>query len=317
VQIAIQIFQALEHAHHFGVVHRDLKPENVFLTTDFRGQEVVKLVDFGIAKLIDEQGAQEKLTRAGVVFGTPRYMSPEQAAGGKVDERSDLYTAGLILYEMLCGHVPFEADDLAQVLRMQIIAPPPALPPSVPLALVEIVENLLEKSKSDRRASAREVLDVLVPLERELTPSPPPPAALPMAPTFPEMPVAADVARGAPTFGSSAAAPTIPHIPLSRSGPTTSSLVVVPSRDDPRKRWRPWLIAAGAMFLVLMFIGAVVSSGEDDTGSNAAPGSFTTQPADEAREEEDDWEHEQNKKRKKKREKDREKEKKHWEIKWQ
>ncbi len=204
VQIAIQIFQALEHAHHFGVVHRDLKPENVYMTTDFRGHEVVKLVDFGIAKLIDEQGAQEKLTRAGLVFGTPRYMSPEQAAGGKIDERTDLYAAGLILYEMLCGHVPFDADDPAQLLRMQILAPPPALPSSVPTPLAKVVEKLLEKSKSDRHSSAREVIDVLAPLERELASTPAPAAPIAAAPVV--VPIVAPFGADAPTQANAATA---------------------------------------------------------------------------------------------------------------
>jgi eukaryotic-like serine/threonine-protein kinase len=155
-----QVLHGLEHAHHVGVVHRDLKPENIFVTADFRGHELVKIVDFGIAKLIDERGS-EKLTRQGIVFGTPRYMSPEQAAGGKIDERSDLYAAGLILYELLAGRSPFETDDAAQLLRMQIMAPPPPLPDDVAPGLVAIVDKLLEKSKSDRYTSAREVIDAL------------------------------------------------------------------------------------------------------------------------------------------------------------
>jgi serine/threonine protein kinase len=160
IATAKQMLAGLEHAHHFGVVHRDLKPENVYVTKDYRGDEVVKLVDFGIAKLLDEQGV-EKLTRQGVVFGTPRYMSPEQAAGGKIDERTDLYAAGLIFYEMLAGHGPFEAEDTAQVLRMQIMAPPPPLPDSVPAPLAKVVEKLLEKSKADRYAHARDVIAAL------------------------------------------------------------------------------------------------------------------------------------------------------------
>jgi eukaryotic-like serine/threonine-protein kinase len=155
-----QVLEGLDHAHHVGVVHRDLKPENIFIARDVKGHEVVKIVDFGIAKLLDEQGS-EKLTRQGVVFGTPRYMSPEQAAGGKIDERTDLYAVGLILYELLAGHGPFSTDDAAQLLRMQIMAPPPPLPASVPEGLARIVDKLLEKSKSDRFASAREVLDAL------------------------------------------------------------------------------------------------------------------------------------------------------------
>jgi serine/threonine protein kinase len=171
IATARQILAGLEHAHHFGIVHRDLKPENVYISKDYRGEEVVKLVDFGIAKLLDEQGV-EKLTRQGVVFGTPRYMSPEQAAGGKIDERTDLYAAGLIFYEMLAGRGPFDTEDTAQLLRMQIMAPPPPLPESVPASLAKVVEKLLEKSKGDRYASAHEVIAALDEVEATLAAAP-------------------------------------------------------------------------------------------------------------------------------------------------
>jgi serine/threonine protein kinase len=168
VETIIQILEGLEHAHHVAIVHRDLKPENVFVTRDYRGRELVKLVDFGIAKLIDDEGARDQLTRAGTVFGTPRYMSPEQASGGKLDERTDLYAAGLILYEMLTGRPPFVSDDAATLLRMHILAPPPELPPSVPAPLAAVVGKLLEKSRNDRYASAREVIGALEPLRPSL-----------------------------------------------------------------------------------------------------------------------------------------------------
>jgi len=154
LELLEQIFAGLAHAHAHGIVHRDLKPENVFLTRDFRGQEVAKLVDFGIAKLLDSEGAVEVLTRAGMVFGTPRYMSPEQAAGGKIDERSDLYAVGILAHQLLSGSPPFDSDDLAAILRMQIIAPPPPLPATVPAPIAAFVESLLEKSRHERPASA-------------------------------------------------------------------------------------------------------------------------------------------------------------------
>ncbi|MCA9685085.1 MAG: hypothetical protein KC457_23075, partial [Myxococcales bacterium] len=99
-----------------------------------------------------------KLTRAGIVFGTPRYMSPEQAVGGKIDERTDLYAVGLIFYELLCGRPPFVSDESAQLLRMQIMAPVPPLPKDVPPPLAAVVERLLAKSKMDRYESAREAI---------------------------------------------------------------------------------------------------------------------------------------------------------------
>jgi serine/threonine protein kinase len=153
-EVLDQILAGLEHAHHHGIVHRDLKPENVFMTRSFRGEDVAKIVDFGIAKLLDADGAVEALTRAGMVFGTPRYMSPEQAAGGKIDARSDLYSVGLLAYEMLSGKPPFESDDLAAILRMQIMAPAPPLPDTVPAPLAAWVESMLEKSRNERPESA-------------------------------------------------------------------------------------------------------------------------------------------------------------------
>ncbi|MFO7567364.1 MAG: serine/threonine-protein kinase [Enhygromyxa sp.] len=163
-----QIFAALEHAHACGIVHRDLKPENVFLTRDAQGQEVAKLVDFGIAKLLDADGAAEVLTRAGMVFGTPRYMSPEQAAGGKIDERSDLYSVGVIAHQLLSGKPPFDSEDLAAILRMQIIAPPPPLPDSVPQPIAGFVEALLEKSRHERPTSAAAALATIRDLRAQL-----------------------------------------------------------------------------------------------------------------------------------------------------
>jgi eukaryotic-like serine/threonine-protein kinase len=164
-RLAAQVLRALEHAHRKGLVHRDLKPENVFIVRDDDGEEHVKLVDFGIVKLLDAEGVYEKLTRAGLVFGTPRYMAPEQAAGGKIDERTDLYAVGVLLHEMLRGKPPFDADEAPIVLRMHMIADPPPLPADVPKPLREIVDKLLAKSPGERPASAkeaREALDAIV-----------------------------------------------------------------------------------------------------------------------------------------------------------
>jgi hypothetical protein len=161
VEITAQILLGLEHAHRRGLVHRDLKPENVFVTRTDDGEEIVKLVDFGIVKVIAGDGSNDNLTRAGVVFGTPAYMSPEQAAGGKIDERTDLYAVGIIMYEMLLGAPPFRADEVGIVLRMQLIADPPPLPDTVPAPLRGVVMRLLEKDARDRFASARATREAL------------------------------------------------------------------------------------------------------------------------------------------------------------
>jgi hypothetical protein len=170
IDVALQILSGLAHAHARGVVHRDLKPENVLLTVDHRGQLLVKLVDFGIAKLLEGDEADPKLTRTGMLFGTPRYMSPEQAGGGKVDARTDLYAVGLLLYEMLCGRPPFVATDVASIMRMHVLVPPPALPPGVPNALAAVVMKLLAKSPADRFASAEETIAALEPIRSDTAP---------------------------------------------------------------------------------------------------------------------------------------------------
>jgi serine/threonine protein kinase len=163
VSLMLQIARGLEHAHEHGIVHRDIKPENVFVTTDHDDRELLKLVDFGIAKVLEGElaDASPKLTRAGMVFGTPRYMSPEQAAGGEIDHRSDLYSAGIVFYQMLAGAVPFDSDDLIRVLRQQIIEPPPPLPEHVPSELCAIVERLLAKDRDDRFENATALVQQL------------------------------------------------------------------------------------------------------------------------------------------------------------
>ncbi|HET6583385.1 MAG TPA: protein kinase, partial [Nannocystaceae bacterium] len=161
VELTSQILRGLEHAHRRGLIHRDLKPENVLVVRDDDGKEVAKLVDFGIVKLLMEDANVEPLTRAGLVFGTPRYMSPEQVTGGKITERTDLYAVGVMLFEMLTGNAPFDADDAGMIMRMQILGDVPELPPHVPATIAEIVRRLLEKSPSDRFASARETRDTL------------------------------------------------------------------------------------------------------------------------------------------------------------
>ncbi len=186
IDVGLQILDGLEHAHARGVVHRDLKPENVLLDVDHRGKQRVKLVDFGIAKLLEgEDESEPKLTRTGMMFGTPRYMSPEQAGGGKVDARTDLYAVGLLLYEMLAGRPPFEAEDVGAIMRMHVLTPPPDLPASVPPALVAVVMRLLAKSRADRFASAT---DTMAALERARTQPTTPPIAPPTTPTH-ELPL--------------------------------------------------------------------------------------------------------------------------------
>jgi len=161
--LAGQILRALEHAHGQGVIHRDLKPANVMLVRDSDPEqpETVKILDFGIAKMTQAAGGDEPLTRGVMIFGTPAYMSPEQAAGLEADTRADLYSCGIILYEMLTGRKPFESEDLVKLLGMQITAPPPRFAEAVPdahiaPALEAVVMRVLDKDRDRRYASALE-----------------------------------------------------------------------------------------------------------------------------------------------------------------
>ncbi|MCB9718627.1 MAG: serine/threonine protein kinase [Myxococcales bacterium] len=165
VLLVLQILRGLEHAHEHGVIHRDIKPENVFVTRDHDGREVLKLVDFGIAKLVGG-GADDRMTKAGLIFGTPAYMSPEQAMGMEADHRADLYSVGVILYEMLSGTPPFASDDPVKLVRMQVSKDPPALPDDVAPPLAAITMRLLAKDRDERFQSAteaREALELVLP----------------------------------------------------------------------------------------------------------------------------------------------------------
>ena len=152
IEILLQICAALETAHAHGVVHRDLKPENVFLT--YRdGQVVAKLLDFGIAKLMDGSVGGPALTRTGFMIGTPAYVSPEQARGRDVDHRTDIYSLGVIAYEMFLEDVPFAAESAAELIAMHLYDDP-ELPcllwPNIPRELERLLLEMLHKAANRR-----------------------------------------------------------------------------------------------------------------------------------------------------------------------
>jgi eukaryotic-like serine/threonine-protein kinase len=175
LHIAMQIAAALGAAHAAGIVHRDLKPENVMLVEHDGDPDSVKVLDFGIAKLSAEDTRdQPVLTRVGSVFGTPEYMSPEQAGGQPVDARCDLYTVGILLYEMLSGKTPFAGTgEMLAVITRQLTASPPPLPASGDPRLTDLVMQLLAKSPDDRIQSADEVCASLLGLSEALAEAPP------------------------------------------------------------------------------------------------------------------------------------------------
>ncbi len=155
-KIFLQICSALIAAHAQGIVHRDLKPENVYLIEFLGEPDFVKLLDFGIAKLTEVDEGGRKLTKTGMLFGTPEYMSPEQARGENVDHRVDVYAMGCILFQLVTGRVPFEADNFMGVLSLHLTEPPPSIPVEVfdrigaPRALAGVIDKALLKDRNQR-----------------------------------------------------------------------------------------------------------------------------------------------------------------------
>ncbi len=172
LDILVQCCEALAAAHDAGIVHRDLKPENIFLIEKNGRSDFVKILDFGIAKVARESG---RLTRTGMIFGTPQYMSPEQAAGTSIDERTDIYSLGIIMYEMLCGRVPFEADTFMGVLTKHLyeepIPPNRLVPPvKIPSALEAVLLTSIAKKPDRRYQSMRDMCDDLVAVQEGRAP---------------------------------------------------------------------------------------------------------------------------------------------------
>lgn len=168
VNIMVQVCGALEEAHRQGMVHRDLKPENIFLTSQGGIADFPKVLDFGLAKVTQREMRPGSLilTQEGMVFGTPEFMSPEQARGQQLDARSDIYSLGCILYEMLTGKLPFDAAQPMDYLALQIRGTPIPLGERVPglvfpPGLEAVVMKTIEKDPDKRYASAADFAHAL------------------------------------------------------------------------------------------------------------------------------------------------------------
>jgi len=245
-EVALEIFRGvlrgLAFAHERNILHRDLKPGNVFLQELPDDPHHVKLLDFGLAKMVaDEDGGdaahEPTLTRAGTILGTPAYMAPEQAAGTPVDARADVYSAGALLFELLAGRPPFVLDRRTDLLRAHMTEPVPdpvGFRPGLWLSeeLMELLLKALAKGPGDRFASAKELLEAVDAL--------PTPAA-----TFDgrEDPDATrDIKIAIPALEESA---------RERSGKLVSGV-----RGEPRRRWG-WPVAAVGVIVVGVVIGAL------------------------------------------------------------
>jgi TolB-like protein len=176
VDVAIQVASALAAAHETGIVHRDIKPENIMLRPD----GYVKVLDFGIAKLAEQEVpvtlAEEEAvllveTHLGSIMGTVRYMSPEQARGAQVDKRTDVWSLGVVLYEMVTGHPPFTDETPREVMTSILEKEPPPLTSynkQTPAELQQIVSKTLRKDRTERYQSAHELLEALQSLRRSM-----------------------------------------------------------------------------------------------------------------------------------------------------
>ncbi|MBC8000640.1 MAG: serine/threonine protein kinase [Leptolyngbya sp.] len=157
--ITLQICDALNHAHKRDITHRDLKPGNVIIEADDRGNDIVKIVDFGLAKMGE---GSERLTKAGELWGSSFYMSPEQCNGSESDIRSDIYSFGILIYYMMCGRLPFRGKTFMETIAKQINEKPPSFKESNPKVeisdvLEKIVLRCLEKSPADRYQTVSEL----------------------------------------------------------------------------------------------------------------------------------------------------------------
>jgi len=276
VHIAQQITSALSRAHALGVVHRDLKPDNVMLITRGNDPDFVKVLDFGIAKVpmldvdnpspssaasIPMSSSPKVLTKMGMVYGTPEYMAPEQALGQAVDGRADLYAVGILLFEMLTGRRPFDHDNMATLLGLQVTAPVPAmstLVPNVrvPAAVEAVVRRLLAKDPAERFAAAE---DLEAALEE---------VSFAVAPT--EFPPSDSFVRG----GGDAHNPLAPSAPPSVATPAPASGEPA-ARPSPRRAWIGAALVVGLASLALLVRAA--SSPSDGAPRSALEGSSAVQ----------------------------------------
>lgn len=264
IRIATQVCQSLDEAHSRGLVHRDLKPPNIYLARIHRDDEHVKVLDFGIAKFVAGEPGAESLTQSGMVIGSPRYISPEQAQSLPLDGRADLYALGIVLHEMLVGRPPFTAGTPATLLVDHVTAAPPPVPErvggcAVPGALRALVSQLLAKDPADR-----------------------PPSALAVARTL------HDIARrdlgGVSTLEAVAREGTPPPGPRETPPPpgatTTRDVIAVGARHRTRA-WAPWAAVGLGAALLGALLAWPFGSGDGDavTREGRSPDLAATAPA--------------------------------------
>jgi eukaryotic-like serine/threonine-protein kinase len=277
LHIARQIASALGRAHSLRIVHRDLKPENVMLVERDGDPDFVKVLDFGIAKVqIGELTAgdvnaaaspgQPVLTQAGMVYGTPEYMAPEQALGQSVDARADLYALGIIMYEMLTGFRPFEAESKVALLGMQVTAPVPPMAQKAPDANVPpevegLIGRLLAKLSEERLGDAKELIGAISDLLVALA------TAGRVDVKYAPGPTSSMLSNPQIISGISPAPPDLPTA-IPKAGDTAANKAALPkTKLDELLKGKGWLVALGGGLvglLVLVTTVAIAVGGRTD-----------------------------------------------------
>lgn len=256
-----QVAAALGAAHEVGILHRDLKPENVFVSHR-DGEDFVKLLDFGLAKL--DWNAPRKLTGTGVVIGTPDYLSPEQAMGLDVDPRSDIYSFGVLLYELLAGGAPFQGNSAWDVLHQHVYVVPAALatlvpPVLVPRRLERLVFKCLAKRPEHRFQTMGELQDELEQVADELAASAAAPAP---APASSVAPVLSPSPRR--VLPEALSLPTLAEQDvLGAIEPPGAEQQELPAAVSARRSWRRVYLAAGACVLLAPLLAQIASDTEE------------------------------------------------------
>jgi eukaryotic-like serine/threonine-protein kinase len=270
IETAKQALRSLAEAHAKGIIHRDLKPDNLFyarVQTNEKFEELVKVLDFGIAKMLQTDGelAMNAIeTQAGTVFGTPRYMSPEQAQGKPLDPRSDLYSLGVILYHMLTGRPPFTDDDAIVVMARHIKTPPRPMSEVAPEARIPAeVEGLVMRILSKEPEKRPQTADALV---AELA-------------RVREGAAATSGVRSSLMGGLESALDmrkSVPPTALARSALTYDTLSVPAGLPSSPRRW---MIVAGALGIVALLLTFFIGSAFRRTPAPTATWTTTVEPA--------------------------------------
>ncbi|MEO8842944.1 MAG: protein kinase [Kofleriaceae bacterium] len=272
IEIMRGLLAGLRHAHEKSVVHRDIKPDNIFLARK-DGEVIVKILDFGIAKLVANNGDDPATTRAGLTVGTPAYLSPEQAVGGEIKHATDLYSASVVFYEMLAGRPPFEDTDPLAIMTAHVSRDPPTFAQvapdlKLPAGLEAVVRHGLEKVSAERTQSSNEYLaaiDTVLHNAGYAMLQPRASGQVAIASALPTPPPGSITRPAALTPPALTAAMATPGAPFPVRAATQSTEPVTIHEPLPKK----WLVIAGIVFFAVIVIAIALKLGSSSKKSEA------------------------------------------------